>query len=398
MEVIISISGIRYYDLKGRWEQLFEADGTLKRKFVGRHLTLRRDEGNPVTSVVSASSDGMRWGNVCDDEKELPLAVMENNHQSSMDAVIMGGDAHCRLIQVSVSMAGMPPCRSAADTNPLAEWERRWTKLPVMEEPIDEVKHLRKALDSLEDKLCEGLCSREDVSEVIRWMRYDLSVDSHRRECKLAQRLAGKHTDESMLLTGAIVGMGGADSLKWWAEEGLKTIERSQQVQTMMRLYAYTPREMVEQALQELPGHYFRKFQINPVRMIARLYYRRLPYATLNKVLSAIVFLRLCPHETPSLDSTETANNVHLSDQRGTRIDIIRVLNTLYELGYFVGPNGSKLMKKDFFNAMGQALNMDFSHYYQDLSRSLSDSTALDKHLAVFDKMREKMIEIFNSK
>ena len=53
---------------------------------------------------------------------------------------------------------------------------------------------------------------------------------------------------------------------------------------------------------------------------------------------------------------------------------------------------------KDFFTSMGQAVNIDLSKYDKDLSRSTADSTALEKHLRVFDNMRQKMIDIFNSK
>ena len=47
---------------------------------------------------------------------------------------------------------------------------------------------------------------------------------------------------------------------------------------------------------------------------------------------------------------------------------------------------------------MGKAMNVDLSDYDKDLSRSMSDSTKLDKHLKTFDEMREKMIDIWNSK
>ena len=60
--------------------------------------------------------------------------------------------------------------------------------------------------------------------------------------------------------------------------------------------------------------------------------------------------------------------------------------------------DGKKLTKKDFFRTMGKAMNVDLSDYDKDLSRSMSDSTKLEKHLKVFDDMKLKMIEIWNSK
>mgnify|MGYP006872993624 CR=1 FL=1 len=89
---------------------------------------------------------------------------------------------------------------------------------------------------------------------------------------------------------------------------------------------------------------------------------------------------------------------VVLSPARGMKIDFIRVMNALYELGFFQTRLGGRLTKKEFFTAIGQAVSVDLSNYDKDLSRSTSDSTALEKHLRVFDDMRQKMTEIFNSK
>lgn len=84
-------------------------------------------------------------------------------------------------------------------------------------------------------------------------------------------------------------------------------------------------------------------------------------------------------------------------EPRGFKIDLIRVINTLYLLGFFTGKNGAKVTKKEVFTAIGKALNIDLSTYDSDLSRSLSDSTALEKHLSIFDRMKQKMMEVFNN-
>ncbi len=93
-----------------------------------------------------------------------------------------------------------------------------------------------------------------------------------------------------------------------------------------------------------------------------------------------------------------TESPVWLIDEKGAKIDIIRVLNVLYELGKFKGKDGAKLTKKDFFATMGKAMNIDLSNYDKHLSRSTSDSTKLEKHLRIFDEMRQKMESIWNSK
>ncbi|MBO4316593.1 MAG: hypothetical protein J5867_11650 [Prevotella sp.] len=103
---------------------------------------------------------------------------------------------------------------------------------------------------------------------------------------------------------------------------------------------------------------------------------------------------------TPGEAKTESSmqSPVHLNSTTGTKIDFIRVMNTLYELGFFTNERGGRITKKDFFTNIGQAVNIDLSKYDKDLSRSTADSTALDKHLRVFENMRQKMIDIFNSK
>ena len=91
-------------------------------------------------------------------------------------------------------------------------------------------------------------------------------------------------------------------------------------------------------------------------------------------------------------------SQVYLNTRKGTKLDLIRVVNTLYDLGFFTDESGGKIPKKTVFTTIGNALNIDLSAYDKDLSRSLSDSTALDKHLKIFRDMLQRMAEIFNSK
>ncbi len=104
------------------------------------------------------------------------------------------------------------------------------------------------------------------------------------------------------------------------------------------------------------------------------------------------------PVQAPGPDGQPVKSGVCLSQAKGMKIDFIRVMNALYELGFFQSGQGGRLTKKEFFTTIGQAVNVDLSNYDKDLSRSTADSTALEKHLRVFDDMRQKMTEIFNSK
>jgi len=97
-------------------------------------------------------------------------------------------------------------------------------------------------------------------------------------------------------------------------------------------------------------------------------------------------------------DATKEKSVVYLNSRKGTKLDFIRVTNTLYELGFFTDEAGNKVQKKIVFSTIGRALNIDLSTYDKDLSRSLSDSTALEKHQKIFNDMLTCMTEIFNSK
>lgn len=100
--------------------------------------------------------------------------------------------------------------------------------------------------------------------------------------------------------------------------------------------------------------------------------------------------------QEPEVVEKEYESPVWLArEPRGYKIDLIRVVNVLYMLGFFTGKDGRKVTKKEVFTAIGRAVNLDLSTYDSDLSRSLSDSTALEKHLSIFDRMKEKMKEVF---
>ena len=87
---------------------------------------------------------------------------------------------------------------------------------------------------------------------------------------------------------------------------------------------------------------------------------------------------------------------IFLSKERGRRLDMIRIINAIIELGFFVDENGRKSSKKDVFAVFGYAMNTDFSNYNNDLSSSLADSTSMNKHLKIFEEMLEIMKKIFN--
>lgn len=91
-------------------------------------------------------------------------------------------------------------------------------------------------------------------------------------------------------------------------------------------------------------------------------------------------------------------SSVYLSPVRGKKIDFIRVVNVLYELGLFTDKDGVRCTKKEAFLAFGKAVNLDLSNYNKDLSRALNDTTTRERQLQIFKDMKLKMAEIYNDK
>ncbi len=88
---------------------------------------------------------------------------------------------------------------------------------------------------------------------------------------------------------------------------------------------------------------------------------------------------------------------IYLSPHKGSKIDFIRLFNAYYELGLVTNAVGAKLTKKDYFTALGLAFNIDLSSYDKDLSNSMN-SVNFDKQTGIFDALREKHVQIYNSK
>ena len=110
---------------------------------------------------------------------------------------------------------------------------------------------------------------------------------------------------------------------------------------------------------------------------------------------------------SPSFSSVSVSENgeemgagssVYLSPVRGKKIDFIRVVNVLYELGLFTDKDGVFCTKKEAFRAFGRAVNLDLSNYNKDLSRALNDTTTRERQLQIFKDMRQKMAEIYQDK
>lgn len=77
-----------------------------------------------------------------------------------------------------------------------------------------------------------------------------------------------------------------------------------------------------------------------------------------------------------------------LSEKKGAKTDLIRVLNALYELRLFNRTDGQIPTKQEFIETMGEYFGVDLSKYHSNLSQSLQNQP-LGVNLKVFDDMKE---------
>ena len=77
-----------------------------------------------------------------------------------------------------------------------------------------------------------------------------------------------------------------------------------------------------------------------------------------------------------------------LSDKTGAKIDLIRVLNALYELRLINKTDGQIPTKQEFIETMGEYLGVDLSKYHSNLSQALQNQP-LEVNLKVFEEMKE---------
>ena len=100
--------------------------------------------------------------------------------------------------------------------------------------------------------------------------------------------------------------------------------------------------------------------------------------------------------KTPS-NPSDIGSPLHLS-QNASKIDLIRIMNAWYECGKVADANGAKPTKKEFFTWVGKLFNIDLANYDKDLSNSMSTGVAYDKQTQIFDELKEKHTNIYDSK
>lgn len=99
---------------------------------------------------------------------------------------------------------------------------------------------------------------------------------------------------------------------------------------------------------------------------------------------------------TTTSEPSENLPKLYLNPEKGTKLEMTRIFYVISEMNIILDESGRKAKKKDIFQFLSMMLHADFSNYSKDLSNSLADGSSINKHLKVFEEMRDKMESIFN--
>ena len=281
------------------------------------------------------------------------------------------------------------------------------------------------SFSSFEDTLCEYLgCWLEEVS-------FDVSREAHERVLRYRQLLEASGRPKLMemaekmdraLVKGGCIEVTRKRCEMWqqmMEDEGVK-----EDFDHLMAFSTSVPQVMLadtEMKVRQLPGRLY-DFIADDAKFLSHLRYLMPPLCALRNILSYRLLRKLLckklgvsdaacraagsvSSSSPSSVSVSengeekgAGSSVYLSPVRGKKIDFIRVVNVLYELGLFTDKDGVRCTKKEAFLAFGRAVNLDLSNYNKDLSRALNDTTTRERQLQIFKDMRQKMAEIYQDK
>ena len=382
----------------------------------GRAMTLRPDPANDVDEHAICAYDwqGRHVGFVARHDLEDALQTLRGSGRRSLRGHICEviADHKCVVFECNVKTLG-----DVVSLYPEAHY-LEWNYTGPVLNPTQEMA----TLDYMMDEIRERLDERESWSDaelddfVALCMRfcslskYDLSgeMSDYRHHLYLRlietkdERLCPLVSELKMTYGRAGRESHGGDVMDYW----MRVLSDIKIVRPLLVHWQEYDLENIHKQLLQFPGAMYEEWLENRDSFVTKLLYMHIPREVLWKFISGIAFhdtmtARIKAREEEAqrgASQTGYESPVFLSAEKGQKIDFIRIINVMYEQGRFKGKDGEKVTKKIVFTTMGKFVNLDLSEYDKDLSRSLSDSTKLEKHTKVFDDMKDKMIEIWNSK
>ena len=381
----------------------------------GRAMTLRPDPANDVDANAICAYDwqGRHVGYVAShDQIEAWKTLRGSGRRSLRGSIVEVNSEHkCVVFECHVETIGM-----VENLYPQASY-LEWTYTGPILKPTQEMVTMEYMIDEISERLDERdgwdeSEKRDFVALTTRFCRlskFDLSGEMSDYRRSLCLRLMESKDNALLPLVEELkmaYGRSGREShggevLNFW----MHVLSEVNIVRSLLVHRQEYDEGDIHVQLEQFPQMMYQEWLENRERFVLKLLYMHIPREVLWKFISGIAFYeamtardKACEENLKDVSSEVAESPIHLNTSKGQKIDLIRILNVMYEQGRFNGKDGAKLTKKEFFTTMGRTLNIDLSDYDKDLSRSMSDSTKLEKHTRVFDEMKQKMIEIWNSK
>ena len=408
-----------------------------------RELLTKIDRERPLVSLfaeptnlfnpdcIMAFSRGKRIGRVADEcvgEVKSLLAQSEDPILfARVEDVTIKEHGHLTVVVEAEELTNILPLQSSA-----IEWDMWLRDDMVRLSPHQQVLAEKEAYYMLKSQLMTNVDGADITDLKIYlglWMEgscHDLSRETREARTQFIAQLEKAQNKDVRLLNEPLkqqrTSMCGRMALierasEWWTER----LESEEMKRLWTQWWLVNEGQLwgglrdIDELLRQLPGQLYNDIGKRDV-VLSRLYYMQTPRKALDAILTLLMLRELtcrqlgiemkpmieseygCDKVVEECDMPQAESPIYLSTAKGQKIDLIRVLNVMFEQGRFKGKDGAKLTKKDFFTEMGHTLHVDLSDYDKDLSRSMSDSTKLEKHTKPFEDMKQKMIDIWNSK
>ena len=408
-----------------------------------RELLTKIDRERPLVSLfaeptnlfnpdcIMAFSRGKRIGRVADEcvgEVKSLLAQSEDPILfARVEDVTIKEHGHLTVVVEAEELTNILPLQSSA-----IEWDMWLRDDMVRLSPHQQVLAEKEAYYMLKSQLMTNVDGADITDLKIYlglWMEgscHDLSRETREARTQFIAQLEKAQNKEVRLLNEPLkqqrTSMCGRMALiertsEWWTDR----LESEEMKRLWTQWWLVNEGQLwgglrdIDELLRQLPGQLYNDIGKRDV-VLSRLYYMQTPRKALDAILTLLMLRELtcrqlgiemkpmieseygCDKVVEECDEPQAESPIYLSTAKGQKIDLIRVLNVMFEQGRFKGKDGAKLTKKDFFTEMGHTLHVDLSDYDKDLSRSMSDSTKLEKHTKPFEDMKQKMIDIWNSK
>lgn len=376
----------------------------------GHAMTLRPQRGNDHDKQAIRAFDwlGRFVGYVS--QKDLPTAwgALRCSGCESLRGMIASTNIEhpCAVFECKVTEYD-GPIATLYPQQPFLDWQYSG---PILNLP-EELDNLEYMMDEIHDRLAELTeWGDDDLQYFVKLLerfaqcsKYDISGEMNDYRRRLIVKLRDTDIDELEEVIEQLemaFGRSGreamsGDVLRFWMRQ-MQSAETTRQLMVHRREYDVAT---IIHELEQFPESMFYVWQENRELFVSKVLYMHIPRRVLWRLISGIAFYEaMSARNELDAEAEMMESPVYLKTAKGQKIDMIRVLNALYEQGRFYGKGGSKLTKKDYFVAMGRSMNVDLSDYDKDLSRSMSDSTKLEKHTRVFEDLKQTMVDIWNSK